>query len=85
MDDLISRADAIRLMKNELYEHGDAAVDAAVLVLREMPSAQNRAEWKFLADSERYACTHCGKTLTLGVDPSCYGIRYCMQCGCLME
>lgn len=43
MEDVISRADAIRLIKNELGFLGSRETEAAVNVLQKMPAANTKA------------------------------------------
>lgn len=83
MEDVISRADAIRLVKQELDFLGSRDINAAVLVLEKMPSANCKAEWEQLDDG--YRCTGCGRKIESGDNPHRYGLHFCPQCGSEMQ
>lgn len=83
MDDLISRADAIRLIRNELEFLGSRETNAAVLVLEKMPSALKIAHWA--QDDEGYHCTECNWEVHTAADPECYGLKCCPNCGSKMQ
>lgn len=83
MEDVISRADAIRLIKNELGFLGSRETETAVMVLRTMPSANCKAEWE--QDDDGYHCTGCGRKIESGDNPHRYGLHFCPQCGSEMQ
>lgn len=80
MDDMISRADAIRLIRNELEFLGSRETNAAVLVLEKMPPAGRKAQWAEYVDGG-YFCTACKWHVHTNTDPECYGLKFCPNCG----
>jgi hypothetical protein len=82
MDDMISRADAIRLIRNELDFLGSRDTNAAVMVLQKMPAA-SAAEWDLGEDG--YYCSKCMADFPTNLNPTCYGINFCPNCGAKMK
>ena len=84
MEDLIERKDAIKAVEEWAVNLGNPKMivrEDAILALKDIPSAENKGEWKVIGYDPldiKFKCNTCGLKCNLATP-------YCPECGTKMK
>lgn len=81
MDDLISRQDAINLLKkiSDGYSYIEVETESAIKQFQHLPSAQKKGKWIYLDGLDAFECSFCGRQMVRNI------FDFCPWCGAQMR